>query len=267
MKNLIAETTRNLDPILAKQAHESTAETYGFVSSEKVLETFEFAGWKPVSQKVTNPRKDDRKGFQKHLVRLESDEFPEMPAVKSCRPQLVFLNSHDKASSMRLSWGLFRLICTNGLVMGDTVGEIRLNHTINVQNRLAGAIDTMLANFPKLVEQVDALANKKLAPSAVNKLIKTVYDARLAHVKNLREVEYRLPVLRAGDTGQDAFTIFNRVQEQVIKGGINYSYDRNSTRSGKKHEMISQGKTRAVTAIDESIRLNTLAYETALALV
>ncbi len=260
----------NLNPIHAKEAHSSTTDTYGFVSTESVLATFAAAGWAPVSQQVVKVRKADRQGYQRHLVRLENPEFPEMPGLRGldhCRPQLVLLNSHDKGSSMRLSWGMFRLVCTNGLVVGKTVGEVRMSHTSKVNERLASAIDSMLGNFPKMVEQVSALRSKELSAAATAQLIKTVYDARLDGVKNLREIEYRLPrVKRHGDIGNDAFTVFNRVQETVIQGGIRYLYDR-SVAGRDDRKRLSSGTTRKVSAIEESVRLNTLAYETALALV
>jgi hypothetical protein len=35
------------------------------------------------------------------------------------RPEVVLVNSHDKSSAYQLHCGLFRLVCTNGLVVSD----------------------------------------------------------------------------------------------------------------------------------------------------
>ncbi|MBV8275090.1 MAG: DUF932 domain-containing protein, partial [Verrucomicrobia bacterium] len=33
------------------------------------------------------------------------------------RPEVVLVNSHDKSSAYQLHCGLFRLVCTNGMVI------------------------------------------------------------------------------------------------------------------------------------------------------
>jgi hypothetical protein len=260
------------NPVQAVAAHSQVTDRYGFVSSQFVLNAFADAGWLPVEQKALKTRKADRAGFQKHLIRMENPEYLDVPGLDgnwACRPQLVFINSHDRASSMRLTWGMLRFVCLNGLIVGDTVGEVRLKHSNNVMQRLPDAIQAVLSSFPKLIEQTQTLRAKTLTQAAVDKLVKTVYDARLDGVKNLERVDYRLPLLRREDASMDAFTVFNRVQEVALRGGIVYTYNR-QFKDGNGNVVqthLSHHRTRAVTAIDESVRLNQLAYDTALELV
>src|SRR5579864_1583703 len=54
---------------------------------------------------------------------------------------------------------------------------------------------------------------------------------------------------RREDTGNDLYTVFNRVQENAIKGGLR-RYDA----EGERHT------TRAITEIDQSVKVNKLLY-------
>jgi hypothetical protein len=258
-------TSLEKNPVKALTARPDLADSYRFVNSQLVLSAFADAGWQPVAQQALLPRRADRMGFQKHLVRLENPAYPSVPGLEgsaASRPQLIVLNSHDKASSLRLTWGMWRFVCLNGLIMGDALAEIRLNHSANVMKRLPDAIGSMIDSFPKLIDQVTALRRKQLSEAAIGKLIQTVYDARLHHVKTLERVDYTLPLLRREDNTRDAFTVFNRIQEVAIRGGIRYTYNRQVRNS--KMLALSHGTSRRVNSIDESLKLNQLAYATAL---
>jgi hypothetical protein len=43
-------------------------------------------------------------------------------------PEIILLNSHDGSSSYQMLPGYFRAICTNGLVCGQSFGEVRVPH-------------------------------------------------------------------------------------------------------------------------------------------
>ena len=46
------------------------------------------------------------------------------------RPEVVLVNSHDKSSAYQLHCGLFRLVCTNGMVVSDgTFQRISIKHS------------------------------------------------------------------------------------------------------------------------------------------
>lgn len=272
MKIFDAETLNELNPVLATKAHQAVSTKYAFASTEGLLSVFANAGWHPVTQSALAVRKPDRKGFQKHMVILENDAYPVMPGLEedhASRPQLLVVNSHDKASAVRIMWGMIRFACLNGIVAGDALSEVRLTHNAKLPERLPAALEQILAAFPTMVEQAQKLSQATLSAGAVQKLIKTAYDARLEGAEKVLSVDYSLPCLRRyEDQGQDAFTIFNRVQETVIRGGISYVYARKSKDSaGNVIETPAHGQTRAIKAIDQSVKLNQLVYSTVLELV
>src|SRR3546814_3036217 len=42
--------------------------------------------------------------------------------------EIILLNSHDGTSSYQMLAGMFRFVCQNGLVCGDTVADVRVPH-------------------------------------------------------------------------------------------------------------------------------------------
>nr|QTX14453.1 UPF0380 proteins YafZ and homologs [Klebsiella pneumoniae] len=69
-------------------------------------------------------RDEDKRGHTKHMVRLRREGTNKGTEV----PEIILLNSHDGSSSYQMIPGMFRFVCTNGLVCGTSFGEIRVPH-------------------------------------------------------------------------------------------------------------------------------------------
>lgn len=272
-----AESFGDKNPIIATHAASDVSDRYQFASTADVLATLETAGWRAASTTAANVRKVEKLGFQKHMVRLDHPDFafvPGLAKVNDTKPQIILVNAHDRGSSLKLLWGMYRLACLNGMVVstGDET-MVKLRHNASLLEKLPAALERLLTSLPAMIEQVQALQSKTLTAAAVEKLVKTVYDARLASTKDVVRIDYTMPRLRRhADTGADAYTVFNRVQEVALRGGIRYLTESSEVRRigiGDKSELITHttrrnGTTRAVSAIAETVRLNQIAYATAL---
>lgn len=252
-------------------------DTYGFVNTKDILGVFENAGWTPVSTQFGRVRNTEKMGFQKHLIRLENPRYPSIEGLtnsNNSKPQLVLLNSHDGTSSLQILWGLIRVACMNGIIAGTGINGIRLTHSKSITDRLPTGIDYMLNNFDNFANQIKVLQGKVLTEAAILELIKTTYDARLSNVKNVTNVDYSLPRLqRMADKAIDAYTIFNRIQEALMRGGIKYEYEKriidNSSADLKGKVIGTQlvtTHTRRIASVPSQVKLNQLAYDTALSL-
>ncbi len=68
--------------------------------------------------------------------------------------EIILLNSHDGSSSYQMLAGLFRFVCSNGLVCGDTVADVRVPHTSDVAGQVVqGAFAVLLGFDPPLLGQ------------------------------------------------------------------------------------------------------------------
>ena len=106
-------------------------------------------GFEPFMVCQTRVRNEDRREYTKHLIRLRhasqisGDEANE----------IILLNSHDGTSSYQMLAGMFRFVCHNGLVCGDTA-DIRVPHKGDVASQvIEGALRS-----PRRLERVHGIA-------------------------------------------------------------------------------------------------------------
>jgi hypothetical protein len=100
-------------------------------------------GWVPVRAQEQSIRTEARRGFQKHVVRFARVEHLQTWEKNQVRPEVVLVNSHDKSSAYQLHCGLFRLVCTNGMVVSDgTFQRISIKHSgFNPESVIEASVD------------------------------------------------------------------------------------------------------------------------------
>jgi Domain of unknown function (DUF932) len=93
------------------------ADRYSFRPTSSILRGMRENGWAPVRAEQQSVRTAARRGFQKHLIRFSRAEHLHSWEKNQVRPEVLLLNSHDKSSADQLHCGLFRLVCSNGMVV------------------------------------------------------------------------------------------------------------------------------------------------------
>lgn len=160
-------------------------------------------------------------------------------------PEIIILNSHGGESSFQLIPGIFRSVCTNSLVCGQSFGEIRVPHRGDIVGKVIEGAYDVLGVFDRVEEKRDAMQSLILPPPAQHALAKAALTYRFGEEHQPVTEAQILTPRRYEDRKDDLWTVFNRLQENLIKGGL----------SGRS----AQGKrsrTRAVNGIDGDIRLN-----------
>ncbi len=112
------EEVRRLAPsVFASQPIAGVSARYSFLPTSSILTGMRENGWVPVRALEQSIRTEARRGFQKHIVRFARSEHLQTWEKNQVRPEVVLVNSHDKSSAYQLHCGLFRLVCTNGLIV------------------------------------------------------------------------------------------------------------------------------------------------------
>jgi Domain of unknown function (DUF932) len=100
---------------------------YTFVPTTDIVAGLREKQWLPVYVEQHRPRSSERFGFQKHLIRFRRAE--QMETLDEWNAELVLTNSHDAGCAYLLQVGIFRRLCSNGLVVaGDGFEAIRFRH-------------------------------------------------------------------------------------------------------------------------------------------
>ena len=253
------EEIRSLAPsVFASQPIEGVSERYSFLPTSSILRGMQETGWVPVRAIEQRIRTEARRGFQKHVIRFARAEHLQIWEKNQVRPEVVLVNSHDKSSAYQLHCGLFRLVCTNGLIVSDgTFQRISIKHFgFNPDSIIQASLDLLNA-VPDIMNKVQVFQDRILtdeerlafATGAATHRWEDVAKAPVSPALLLNPRRY-------GDGAKDLWTTLNCVQENIIRGGQRDT-------SGLRQDGSRMPKTRAIKGIDEDMKLNKALWEMA----
>jgi hypothetical protein len=160
-------------------------------------------------------------------------------------PEILLLNSHDGSSSYKMIPGMYRQVCTNGLVCWKSFGEINVPHKGDIVGQVIEGAYEVLGIFDNITENIEMMKGITVSPVERMLLANTALDIKYEGKDAPVTPEKILVPRRYEDKQTDLWTTFNTVQENLIKGGL-----RGRTAKGKNTT------TRPVTGIDGDIKLN-----------
>ena len=172
--------TPEINPALRQKL--GITDRYVHVPTEKVIEDVMKLGWTPINAYRVNSRKK-RSGTGRHMVKFVNYDF--MEEGKTEYPELLLTNSHDGTTAFKLDVGIFRLVCSNGMVVkSQDFGSMKVRHYGYDFETIKGA---------------------------VNELVEQIPDYLI------------LSSTRKEDDGDGLWEVFNRIQEKVVNGKFNYA--------------------------------------------
>jgi len=250
---LSTETLRARVPAaFAPAAHARTSAAYAFISTERVLAALASAGFLPVEARQAARARSPL--HARHLIRLRR-RF-ETIALRDSIPEILFLNSHDGTSAYQLRVGLYRVICTNGLVVSAGVFPTwRVRHRGDIVADVVQAALEISERFELLAAAVDRMEHTSL--DRLQQLDFAAEAVALRFPKDLPgavEPSRFLVPRRSEDVGNDLWRTFNVLQENLLRGGI-----------ARRSASNRLSRTRRITAIQVDVRLNSGLWEMALA--
>lgn len=227
--------------VFGEDKHASRSDRYSYIPTITLLENLQREGFEPFFACQSRVRDPDRREHTRHLLRLRRTGQITSQQV----PEIILLNSHDGSSSYQMLPGLFRAICTNGLVCGQSSGEIRVPHRGNVVEKVIEGAYEVLNVFDRVEEKRDAMQSLLLPPPAQQAFAKAALTYRFGEEHQPVTASQILTPRRYEDRQNDLWSVFNRVQENLLKGGLP-----GRTVKGKRTH------TRAVNGIDGDVKLN-----------
>ena len=217
----------------ANQQSPKVSNKYTFISTATVLEDMKKLGWEPFNASQRKSRKDEDAMFTKHLIRLRNDEVGK---IGDSIPEVVLTNSHDGRNAFTLHAGLFRLVCSNGLVIADTTFEqVKIKHQWYNFEEIRKIMDGMLEVVPKVVSQVQNLNLISLSDEQQIEFASKALLTRYPKGNENLNVEDLLSPVRQGDRGNELWKIFNVVQEKLVKGGLVFNDKKEKMQKTKTH--------------------------------
>lgn len=247
----------------AELPSEVTSDRYSFVPTIDVIDALRDCGYVPVKVTESRTRSEARQGFQTHEIRLRQGglEGPKDLRVGDVVPEIVLKNSHDRGSSFKVNSGLFRAVCSNGLLVAETsLPGIAVRHVNLDLNEIVRAVQEVAKRSPEALEEVEKFRTIDLAPEDVITINQAAIEARWGDIEKLPgelSPAAFLQPKREADTKGDLWTVLNVVQENVLRGGQRY-VTRNERGFVKR-----RSKVRKVAGIDTQRKINQNIWEAA----
>jgi hypothetical protein len=223
---MITITQNQLSAIDAVHAASTTSDRYGFVSSRSIIDNLQTLRFQTRAIQVAPVRKEERQGFQKHIVRLRHSNL--LPRVRDEFPEVVLINSHDGSLRLRMMLGWFVLVCSNGMVSGSIQDEINFVHrSINLDAINDGAL-RLVNSASRMADVVARMRDRKLTLPETASFVEEAVKIRYRKPDETAPIEDQMDwasrirgaisARRYADAGSDLWSVFNRVQENLTQG-------------------------------------------------
>ena len=238
--------------VFASSAHDRMSARYTFIPTARVLNGLINVGFVPVGASQTQTRSNSPL-HARHVVRLRR-RF-ETVELNDSVLEILFLNSHDGTSAYQLRIGIFRVVCTNGLIVSRTAFPTQcVRHRGNIVDEVVTGALQMTERFETLATQIEQMERRRLAKEEQVQFAERALELRYPKgIQSGVEPAQLLTCRRTEDLGDDLWRVTNRVQENVLRGGL-----MRRTATGRLM------RTRSITAIAQDVRINSGLWDLAM---
>lgn len=233
----------------------NVSDRYVQANTMKVVEDLGKLGWFPVEAKQCRNKRNSKGIRSYHMIAFQNPTMS-IPKANSSDtsevdvyPRIILTNSHDGFNSFKFMLGLFRLVCSNGLVVCDNqIVNMSIRHINYTFEELRTIVTQALNEVSNIRENIIKMRNIELQEEDKREIAKEVVRIR----KGVEDVDVDddtideiLTPIREEDKSNDLWTVFNVCQEKLIKGGF--------LSMGKNNK---KRKVKSITSIKKDVEYN-----------
>ncbi len=260
---LTKDQIRNSSPLVFADAptNPDVSNKYLFVNTETIIDDLDKLGWKPVQAAQRKARKKEGTIFSKHMVAFQNPDIKiTSQDGDDAYPRILLTNSHDGMQAFKFSVGIFRLVCSNGLVVADEqFSDFKIKHKGYTFAELRNVVRKAVEDLPNRVQVMNDMKNRILTEDEKRKM---ALDAMLIRA-GVKELQYDQETItdildpkRDADKGNDLWRVFNVIQEKITQG------DFHAALTGAKVR-----KVRKIKSFEKDMKINKELFKLATALV
>ena len=234
---LTKEQIKEKAPSVFGTPSKNVSKHYSHVPTDQVIDDMSKLGWNVNSVQEVKARKNATNS-QKHLVVFRNpDVYVAGKDGDDVFPQILMTNSHDGKNAFTFQAGMFRLVCSNGLVIADEqFGSMKIRHMGYDFETLRETIKEMVEKLPLTVESMNKFKQTELDEDAIKAFARKALKLRFnrfneeAAKKSGKTIDKHYGIdlddfvrpVRDEDKGNDLWKVFNVVQEKVLTGDFEY---------------------------------------------
>jgi hypothetical protein len=229
--------------IFGEDRHFSRSSRYSYIPTAAVLSELRKEGFQPFMACQTLVRKEDRREYTRHMLRLRHAGQINGGEAN----EIILVNSHDGSSAYQMLGGAFCFVCQNGLVCGEPLSDVRVPHKGDISGRVIEGAYEILQGFEQAENSREAMRAVELDAGEQEVFARSALTLKYDDPDKPLPIseEQILEARRWEDRSSNLWSVFNRVQENLIKGGLE-----GRSASGRRQ------RTRPVQGIDQNLKLN-----------
>ena len=138
---------------------------------------------------------------------------------------ITLSNSSNGAQPLQMSLGMYRQVCSNGMVTFDQHAESQnIKHTEINYRDLDRFVSSMNSKANKLITEVNEMKHRGLSIEDIRKLAVEAASLRYTDLEDIN-IDDLFAVNRVEDESDDLWTVFNRIQENLTHDITNMKED------------------------------------------
>lgn len=202
-------------------------EKYNLINTEKLIDVLSEHDW--VVTRAFGSR--DSHGVHS-LLCTHASNVGGFHQVDDYIPQISILNSHNGRRPLTVSSAIYRMVCSNGLIVATQhFQSITYRHwNCNSIDTIVAAVDGLVKRTTEIDELIKEYKSIKMDDKMIREFADNVYrlrinndieDNKLACIDTTAFVAPR----RLEDGDNNLWTVFNRAQENAMRGGFRLNAD------------------------------------------
>lgn len=240
------DLVRLVPSVFSTEPSGKVSEGYRVIPTIDIIDGFRSLGFHPMKAHQSVSRDVANVPHAKHMIRLRMVNSVPLNGIF---PEILLVNSHNGMSSYQVSAGMMRLVCLNGLAVGEPHYKRRVRHTGNVIDQVVEGAGEIIEVFPEMISSVREWQGTPTTLEHRATFAREAMALKWDGEELPFEAEKLLLPRRQADLSTDLWTQFNVIQENLLRGGVRY---RREDEQGIGH----RAKSREVKGVSESMRLN-----------
>ena len=195
-----------------------------YIPTLDVIEKLQDEGWRISG--VNEQRGKSRK-ITNNYVQMQHPDF----AIKNNRGKdealasLTITNSCNGAQPMKLDLGVYRQVCSNGAIAFEQAADSEIIKHIQINyNNLDQFISNISRKTSTVVNEFEKLKHTNLSVADMRRLANEAAKLKYNNLDDI-DIDDLLSINRIEDEGNDLWTVFNRIQENLTHDVSNLNED------------------------------------------
>ena len=224
----LEEAVKSVPAIAQKTKHPKLSEKYQHINTEKVIQNIleSDPGWEIVSVKSTMLRDTKVQKYTHHVVKLENTNYK---LIGDDKIQIILSNSHNGVSKFEFFFGIFRKICSNGLVVKEAmfngINKKHFSDYEQINSYIVECVERIKELRSGIESWKEKILTKKQKLDLAIKGLHARYQYKNSYLELMYEVlkerydiENLIVPVRREDSDDSLWTVFNIIQEKISKG-------------------------------------------------